>query len=88
MFEQALKAIARLPDAQRPLLMERLDAVCRISQNIGYGVDDAMGDLLAEYDNIQRRRRRSASVQLPKFSVALTATASAARLTPDADLLR
>lgn len=56
MFEQALQAIARLPDAQRPLFMERLDAVRRISQNIGYGVDDAMSDLLAEYDNISRRR--------------------------------
>jgi hypothetical protein len=56
MFEQALHAIARLPDAQRPLFMERLDAVRRISQNIGYGVDDAMSDLLAEYDNISRRR--------------------------------
>ena len=50
MFEQALQAIARLPDAQRPLFMERLRAVCRISQNIGYGVEDAMRDLLVEYD--------------------------------------
>jgi hypothetical protein len=49
MFEQALQAIARLPDAQRPLFMERLRAVCRISQNIGYGVEDAMRDLLVEY---------------------------------------
>ena len=49
MFEQALQAIARLPDALRPLLMERLDAVCQISQNIGYGVEDAMRDLLVEY---------------------------------------
>ena len=50
MFEQALKAISKLPDEQRPLLMERLEAVCRISQNIGYGVEDAMEDLLVEYD--------------------------------------
>ena len=49
MFEQALQAIARLPDARRPLLMERLSVVHHISQNIGYGVDDAMSDLLAEY---------------------------------------
>lgn len=49
MFEQALQAIARLPDALRPSLMERLDAVCQISQNIGYGVEDAMRDLLVEY---------------------------------------
>lgn len=49
MFEQALKAIARLPDTQRPLFMQRLDAVCRISQNIGYGIEDAMRSLLVEY---------------------------------------
>jgi len=49
MFEQALLAIARLPDAQRLLLMERLAAVHDISQNIGYGVADAMSDLLVEY---------------------------------------
>jgi hypothetical protein len=49
MFEQALQAIARLPAAQRLLLMERLDAVHHISQNIGYGVDDAMRDILVEY---------------------------------------
>ncbi|MDM0084786.1 hypothetical protein QTI17_29720 [Variovorax sp. J31P179] len=49
MFEQALQAIARLPQGQRPLLMERLKLVHHISQNIGYGVDDAMSDLLVEY---------------------------------------
>jgi hypothetical protein len=49
MFEQALQGIARLPEALRPLLMERLDAVCQISQNIGYGVEDAMRYLLVEY---------------------------------------
>ena len=49
MFEQALQAIARLPDARRPLLMDRLSVVHHISQNIGYGVDDAMSGLLAEY---------------------------------------
>ena len=49
MFEQALKAIASLTDAQRPPLSARLDAVCRISDNFGYGVGDQMGDLLAAY---------------------------------------
>ncbi|RZL93996.1 MAG: hypothetical protein EOP82_06095 [Variovorax sp.] len=49
MFEQALQAIARLPDAQRLLLMDRLDRVHHISQNIGYGVDEAMSDLLVEH---------------------------------------
>ncbi|MGJ7497233.1 hypothetical protein ACSFA8_19395 [Variovorax sp. RT4R15] len=49
MFEQALKAIATLPDAPRRLFMERLEAVCRISRRIGYGVEDAMGDLIVEY---------------------------------------
>jgi len=49
MFEQALQAISRLPEAQRPLLMERLEHVHHISRNIGYGVADAMSDLLVEY---------------------------------------
>ncbi|WP_258187316.1 hypothetical protein [Variovorax sp. WS11] len=49
MFEQALQAITRLPAAQQPPLMERLDAVHHISQNIGYAVDDAMSNLLFEY---------------------------------------
>jgi hypothetical protein len=49
MFEQALQAISRLPEAQRPLPMERLEGVRHISQNIGYGVYDAMSDLLVEY---------------------------------------
>lgn len=49
MFERALQAISGLPDEQRPPLMERLSAVHLNSQNIGYGVDDAMSDLLVEY---------------------------------------
>jgi len=51
MFEQALQAIARLPDAQRPPLMERLNAVHDSSRAIGYGVEDAMSDLLVEHGN-------------------------------------
>lgn len=49
MFEQALKTIAALPDAQRPPLWDRLDEVRRISHNFGYGVGDAMDELLAEH---------------------------------------
>jgi len=49
MFEQALKAIASLDDAQRQPFWERLDAVRSTSHNFGYGVGDEMDDLLAEY---------------------------------------
>lgn len=49
MFEQALKAIASLADAQRQQLWDRLDAVRRTCHNFGYGVGDEMDDLLAEY---------------------------------------
>lgn len=49
MFEQALKTIASLADAQRPPLWDRLDAVRRACRDLGYGVDDDMEDLLAEY---------------------------------------
>lgn len=48
MFEQALKAIADLPDSQRPALWSRLDEVRRISQNFGFGVGEDMDRLLAE----------------------------------------
>lgn len=49
MFEQALKTIASLPEEQRPLLCERLRTAHRVCRNLGYGVSDDMGDLLAEY---------------------------------------
>lgn len=48
MFEQALKAIADLPNSQRPALWSRLEAVRRISQSVGYGVGEDMDRLLAE----------------------------------------
>ena len=48
MFEQALKTIATLPEANRPALWERLDAVRQRSHNIGYGVGENMDELLAE----------------------------------------
>lgn len=50
MFEQALKAIGAMPQAPRAELMARLDAVRRISDNIGYGVGEEMDDLLAGYE--------------------------------------
>lgn len=49
MFEQALKAIAALPDAVRSTFWERLDVVQNISHNFGYGVGDDMDELLSEY---------------------------------------
>ncbi|WP_394808052.1 hypothetical protein [Nitrosomonas sp.] len=50
MFEQALKAVAALPEIQRDPLWTRLDAVRRVSHdNLGYGVGEDMDDLLAEY---------------------------------------
>lgn len=49
MFEQALKIIASLADAQRQPLWDRLDAVRSTCHNFGYGVGDDMDDLLAEH---------------------------------------
>jgi hypothetical protein len=49
MFEQALKTIASLADAQRQPLWDRLRTAQRICRNFGYGVSDDMRDLLAEY---------------------------------------
>ena len=49
MFEQALRAIATLPQAQRPALRARLDDVRHASHNIGYGVGENMDELLAEH---------------------------------------
>lgn len=48
MFEQALKTIASLADAQRQPLWDRLDTVRGTCHNFGYGVGDEMDDLLAE----------------------------------------
>ena len=49
MFEQALKTIASLADAQRQPLWDRLDTVRSTCHNFGYGVGDDMDNLLAEY---------------------------------------
>jgi hypothetical protein len=48
MFEQALKAIARLPAGDRNALTARLNRVRVISHNFGYGVGDHMDSLFAE----------------------------------------
>ena len=47
MFEQALKTIGQLSAADRNPLITRLDRVCVISHNFGYGVGDDMDSLLA-----------------------------------------
>jgi hypothetical protein len=49
MFEQALKTIASLADAQRLPLWDRLDTVRSTCHNVGYGVGEDMDHLLAEY---------------------------------------
>ena len=49
MFEQALKTIATLPEAQRPALWTRLKVVRDRSHNVGYGVGEDMDKLLAEH---------------------------------------
>ena len=49
MFEGALKVIGELPAADRDALIARLDAVRAISHDLGYGVGDAMDDLLANH---------------------------------------
>jgi hypothetical protein len=50
MFEQAIKHADALPPDQRSPFFQRLDRVCQISHNFGYGVGDDMDCLLAEYD--------------------------------------
>jgi hypothetical protein len=50
MFEQALKAIDALPQAQRPALWSRMDALRRIGHNLGYGVGNDMDQLLASHE--------------------------------------
>ena len=45
MFEQALKAVAALDEAQRPGFLGRLGAVRQCCQDIGYGVADDVNEL-------------------------------------------
>ena len=49
MFEQALKAVATLPETQRPALWTRLQMVRNRSHDIGYGVGEDMDALLTEH---------------------------------------
>lgn len=49
MFEQAMIAIAALPDGQRASFYVRLDAVRRTSHKFGYAVGDSMDYLLVEF---------------------------------------
>jgi hypothetical protein len=49
MFEQALAVAEQLPANRRNGLIARLDRVCAISHNFGYGVADYMESLLAKY---------------------------------------
>jgi hypothetical protein len=51
MFGQALKASARLPAGQQEPLIERLAAVCDLCTDLGYGVVEALDDLLGEYED-------------------------------------
>jgi hypothetical protein len=48
-FEQALAVAGQLPAADRDALMLRLDYVRTISHNLGYGVGDAMDDMLEDH---------------------------------------
>ena len=49
MFDQALHAAHALPVNSRDALIARLDRVCRISRNFGYGVSDDMDFIFAKY---------------------------------------
>ena len=49
MFEEALKVTLQLSSGDRDNLIARLDRVCTLSHNFGYGVGDDMDDLLAKY---------------------------------------
>ena len=49
MFKQALDVIGQLPAPDRAVLIARLDRVCVISHNFGYGVGDDMDSLLARH---------------------------------------
>jgi hypothetical protein len=49
MFEQALKVICQLPEADSDALIGRLERVRTEGHNLGYGVGDDMDSLLADY---------------------------------------
>ncbi len=47
MFEQALKVVGKLPQAERGPFLQRLERVRDLAADFGYGVCDEMSDLLA-----------------------------------------
>ena len=49
MFGQALKAIEKVEPDQRKALVDRLERVRHEARNWGWGVSDAMDDLMGEY---------------------------------------
>ena len=49
MFEQALKVICQLPEADRDALIGRLENVRTEGHNLGYGVGDDMDSMLDDY---------------------------------------
>jgi hypothetical protein len=49
MFEQAVTIANALPADRQDTLLARLDAVCSVSQGIGYGVGEEMDSILADY---------------------------------------
>jgi hypothetical protein len=49
MFAQALKISVGLPETQRDVLLKRLDQARCICHQFGYGVGDAMDELLVDY---------------------------------------
>lgn len=49
MFAQAVLTTMALPDTHRAPLLARLAAVRQLGHNVGYGVGDEMGDLLATH---------------------------------------
>jgi hypothetical protein len=51
MFEQALRAIAKLATNVQSSLLTRLDRVRSVGRQLGYGVGDDMDVLLAEFDS-------------------------------------
>lgn len=50
-FGKALVSIAALPAQQQKPLWERLEAVCHTCEDFGYGVVEALSDMLAENSN-------------------------------------
>jgi hypothetical protein len=50
-FAQALVAAYALPDAIRGPLIARLDRVCAVSRDFGYGVGDAMQDIFVDFED-------------------------------------